>query len=829
MINKNFISGFICSLLFLAFSSALSATTITGKVTDSSTQEALAGANVVLMGTNLGTASEQDGTFKMDNVPPGDYTLAVNFIGFRVEKKRVTVGSQDIHIDVRLRPVILKGQEVVVTANRATQRETPIAFTDISNKEIEREYWAQDIPMLLMTVPGAYSYSDAGNGIGYSYLKIRGFDQKRVEVMINGIPLNDPEDHNVYWVDMPDLAASVQDIQIQRGVGSSLYGSGAFGGSVNILTSELTNQRSINVTGGMGSYNTRKFTAQFNSGLVDNTYAISGRFSKVNTDGYRDRSVVDLWSYFISVARYGVKSTIRLNLYGGPELTHAAWDGSSAAALSQNHRDNPITYPNTVDNFNQPHYELIHDWHLSDKLDLSNTLFYISGKGYYETFKSGRDLRDYGFQYFYASDSNLVEETDLVRQKWVAKEQIGWIPRLTVSHRNGSLTLGGDLYTYTGDHWGKVIWADQLPPGAAPDHKYYQYNGDKFSGTGFVHELWNPNGRWQVMADLNLQYKTYEFKQDKVGNFVGSNRNFFDISYLFFNPKFGLNFNLNPHWNVFGNFSIANLEPNDDDLYDTWTGPDELGVPPLFANSKPVSVNGSIDHIEWSSPLTKPERVHDFELGVGYARENLHLKANGYYMNFTNEIVPYGQIRDNGAPVKGNAESTVHRGIEVEFGIQRAVGADFRLGFSGNLSMSQNYFSKFTQYNAVYDDNWNLIGTKPISLNGNTIAGFPGRQGLARLTLEGNGLSAYLQWHYVGKQYLDNTEEATRTISTFDVATLYLAYDLRQLIGLSGLKISLWVNNLFNNKYETAGYYDGGNYYYPAARRNYFVGVTTSL
>ncbi|HHM24243.1 MAG TPA: TonB-dependent receptor, partial [Bacteroidetes bacterium] len=337
--------------LLLVFSAAAFAADhrIEGTVTDSQTGQPLVGANIFLEGTTIGTTSDANGHYVLTGVPAGRYTLTVSYLGYRLEKRTVVVSAPTLTVNFALTPVVLPGQEVIVTATRAKFRETPVPFTNISRGELQQRYWAQDIPMLIATAPSVYAYSDAGNGIGYSYLKIRGFDQRRVNVMLNGIPLNDPEDHNVYWVDMPDFAASVQDIQIQRGAGTSIYGSSSFGGSVNIVTSELTSERGLKIVSGAGSYDTRKFTAQFNSGLVNNTYALTARYSRVLSDGYRERSNVDLWSYFLSAARYTANTTTQINIYGGQEITHAAWDGSPEDVLKVNHRDNPITYPNTID------------------------------------------------------------------------------------------------------------------------------------------------------------------------------------------------------------------------------------------------------------------------------------------------------------------------------------------------------------------------------------------------------------------------------------------------------------------------------------------------
>ncbi|NOY77846.1 MAG: TonB-dependent receptor, partial [Calditrichaeota bacterium] len=629
----------------IAFPAQAQTGTLSGNVTDAATHRPLPGANVILVGTQLGTTTDASGSFRITGLLPGKYTVAVRFIGYKSVQKTVLIGKKPVTLAFELQPQTLSTQEIVITANRAKFRETPVAFTNISRKELKTNYWAQDIPMLLTEVPGVYAYSDAGNGVGYTYVKIRGFDQKRISVMINGIPLNDPEDHQVYWVDMPDLASSVRDIQIQRGVGSSLYGSSSFGGSINVVTGEPASESKIRLTTGYGSYNTRKFAFHLNSGLIQNKYVIQGRFSKILSDGYRENTGVNLWAYFLSASRYGTHTTTQINVYGGPELTHAGWYASPESALKQNHRYNPITYKNTIDNFNQPHYELIHQWKISNTLTLNNSLFYIHGIGYYEGFKSHKKLVDFGFLPFFTPDSQRVKRADLVRQKWVKKNQIGWIPRLDWAHTKGTLSLGMSAYTYWSDHWGNVIWINPAPPSAVPNQEYYGYNTRKNLATFFVHELAHPVPPLSVMLDFNLQFQQYTFKQREVALFRGINRHAFEVHYTFLNPKLGVNYNLSKTLNLFGNISVAHREPSDDDLFDVWQGPDDLGVHPLFARSDTIRrSDGSVDYIDWRNPLTKPEDLLDFELGGGYTSRNLQVKLNAYWMNFRNEIVPYSQV-----------------------------------------------------------------------------------------------------------------------------------------------------------------------------------------
>ncbi len=801
---------------------------IRGKVTDKTSKMPLVGANVVVEGTGLGSMTDKNGEFEI-SAPAGNYIVSVSYIGYEIQKKAVDLNEGNVNLNFPLKPTVIPGQEVVVTGTRAVHRETPVAFVDVPRSELQQRYWAQDVPMLLSEVPGIYAYSDAGNGIGYTYLKIRGFDQKRISVMINGIPLNDPEDHQVYWVDMPDLLASVHDIQIQRGVGSSLYGTSSFGGTVNIQTTQLNLPQQILVTTGFGSYNTQKYSLNLHSGLINNQYAISARFSKVTTDGYRDNSAVDMWSYFLSAARYTLSTSTIINIYGGPELTHAAWEASPKSELDKNHRHNPYTYKNAIDNFNQPHYELHHQWQISENLNWKNSLYYIHGKGYYESFKSNKKLYSFGLEPFYLPDSTLIKKTDLVRQKWVEKNHWGVISRFDWEHKRGSFSFGADGYLFDSDHWGKVVWAAQLPPNASPEDNYYRYVGDKKMITFFAHELFRLNSKTTIMADINLQFQKYQFEQKEIAHFRGMNRHAYEVEYTFFNPRFGVNYNATDKINVFANVSVANREPSDDDLFDVWQGPDDIGVAPLFGKADTIKKSdGSVDHLQWSDPLTKPESLLDFELGAGYSSEKLNVKLNAYWMDFRNEIVPYSQVDKDGFPIKGNADHTIHRGIEASFGL--ALGKGFKL--SGAAAVSQNYFDKFIQYEAQYDADWNFLGSKKVDYSGKTIAGFPDVMANLKFSYQNKNFAGHVFLQHIGKQFLDNNEMEERSISAYSLLSFYFSYRIANVLGLSGLKFNFWVNNALNKKYETAGYYDswyGENYLWPGAERNFFFGIETEL
>ena len=843
----------LCAVLVFVLAPAIAwSYSVDGVVAEANSGSPLPGANVLLEELNLGTTTNSNGEFRFANVKPGEYVLSVSFIGYKVYKTTVKV-THNVEVEVLLQQITLPGQAVVVTADRAVERETPAAFSNMTQAHIERSHWAQELPMMLSELPNLFAYSDAGNGLGYSYLKIRGFDQKRVGVMINGIPLNDPEDHQVYWVDMVDLASNTRDIQVQRGVSNSLYGASAFGGSVNIITSTQGRERGISATMGGGSYNTRKMSLAMSSGLISNTYEVYGRFSRVLSDGYRENSGIDSWSYFLSAVKYGRNSTLKLNVYGGPEIAYAAWDAVHEDELKTNHRANPTPggYKNTIDNFNQPHYELLHNWQISDKVSLDNTLFYIRGKGYYEGLKRNKKLRDFGMSpvatfdpilfgadsldYYAATEIDgqemlardalgryTIKRSDLVRQKWVDKYQIGWIPRLHLQHANGALTLGGEFYLFYSNHWGNVLWSKVSPLGTEPNLQYYGYNAERPTAAVYAHELYRLSDKMQLMGDLQVQYKYYHFKHRKIANFGGALRSAYEVTDFFVNPKLGANYNASERLNFFGSVSMSSREPADSDYYDAWVGPDDLGARPLFARADTVYSAGLVDYVKWSDPIVEPERVIDYEFGVGWYTGRLHVKANAYMMDFRNEIIPYGQVDDDNVPIKGNAEKTMHRGFE--FSLNAALRHNLHL--HANYAVSQNFYKKFIFH--TWDENWNTIA---LDYSGNTIPLFPGQLLNARLNYAVGPFGLSVRVQHVGKQYLDSSQNEERVINPFTVLNASVSWALKTG-AREQARLSLFVNNLLNLKYEASGYYDdwaGARFYYPAAQRNFYLSLQVNI
>jgi len=368
-----------------------------------------------------------------------------------------------------------------------------------------------------------------------------------------------------------------------------------------------------------------------------------------------------------------------------------------------------------------------------------------------------------------------------------------------------------------------------VPPETSPGKNYYRYVGDKKLITIFAHELYRFTPAMTFMADVNLQFQKYKFEQKEEANYKGEDRHAYEVDYTFFNPRIGANYNLSDQWNVFANVSSAHREPTDDDLFDVWQGPDDIGVAPLFANADTIiKSNSEVDYLSWSNPLTKSEELLDFEFGIGYKSNNLQLKLNGYWMDFKNEIVPYSQVDKDGFPIKGNADRTIHRGIEGSLGYKLTRSLEISAAFA----MSQNYFEKFFQYEAQYDENWNFVGSRKIDFNGKTIAGFPGTMANVKLKYSSGSITSHLFLQYVGKQYLDNTEMDDRSIAAYSLLNFHCSYDFKNIFGLDGIKISFWINNLLDTTYETAGYYDswyGENYLWPGADRNFFFSLETSL
>lgn len=813
-------------------------------VVDASTGLGIPDASVSAPGTGRSARTNAVGYAAITPLP-GETQLRVRVerIGYAPAEATLQVGSPPIKVELRRVAIPIEGVEVRSILARES---TPGAFTNVGRATIERDHWGQDLPVLLgANVPGTYAYSDAGNGIGYSYLKIRGFGQRRIGVTINGIPLNDPQSREVYWIDHPDLATSAQSIQVQRGVGAAVYGTTALGGSVALETIPYKPERELVLEAGGGSFDTQRYSLQAASGLLDGKWSITSRLSRIRSAGYREHSWADLWSYFASVARVGPDQVLRLNLYGGPERTHLSYlgvpreylDGAVTGDEDKDRRFNPLTYVGERDNFFEPHYELLHDWKLSDEASLSNALFYFQGTGYYDEFRTGRDLRDYGYP-----DSVI---TDVVRRRNAKNLQVGWVPRLRWAP-GGALAYeaGLDLRLHEGKRWGELLWAAQQPAQPTPNHAYYEYLGRVTNTSAFARASWQAAPRLVVTGDLALHRQRYELTDDR---FAGQN---FEETYTFLMPRVGVTWTLLDRGPLFtdgisraetlfdraaattrklelyASYSRAQAEPIFRELYD----PENVGTPPGFRNFDPAT--GRL-----SDPLLEPETVDDIAFGVRGRLGHIEGSLGGYWMRFADEIVFNGRIDDNGNPITGNAARSRHAGIEgsLETRPSRA------LELSANFHVADDRFDEYVEF---------FDATSGVDYSGNRIAGFPVWAARARALVRVAGRGTLeLGVDHAGRQYLDNTENerknpalrddpswVDRTIEPWTTVNAGAGWTLPGAWGSRAIALSLRVHNLFDARYETAGYLDypapafaPTPVWIPAATRHWFAGVKATF
>ncbi len=727
---------------------------------------------------------------------------------------------------------VYQADEVVVTASRYGT-DVHLSHTNLSEARIERELTPRDIPMLLQDLPGVYSYSDAGNGIGYTYLKIRGFDQRRVGVLINGIPLNDPEDHQVYWVNLADLGANMEDIQVQRGVTNGVGGVTAIGGTVNLVTEQLADTPRGDLAVEVGSYGTNRRTLGYQTGeLGDSGFASRLRISQIDSEGYRDRAGTEQWSVFWSGRWRGGDHEISADVFTGHQVSQHAWDPAPASVLAENRRYNPETYWNAIDDFRQPHYQLHWEWDLADRLLLRNSVYHIHGEGYYENFKAGEDVLDFSLDALFPDRYQDGDAVDLVRTKWVRKDQTGWVPSLLWDHGGGRLVVGGDWYTFHSDHWGDVLYASAgsgeqpLTPGDIPGGaKYHDYDGDKDAFSLYANERLQLLPGLTLMADLHYQHRQYDFQHDEVGNFTGENRHAYSVEYDFFNPKGGL-FWQTP-WRVaggdlglYGHVGLTHREPADSDYWGAWNGADDVGLEPGFREREAVTEDGEVQYVRWRDPIIDPERVVNWEGGVAFRARELSFTLNGYYMDFEDEIVETGYSEDDGGALRYNAEQTVHKGLELGLRWRPSVAHQLRLAASRSWNEYEEFI--FVEY----------PGADPVDVSGNPIPLFPETILSATWTSEAGPFSGDLNVRHVGQQYLDNTGREDRTIDASTVVNLALFADLGRLIdpALAGAQAHVRILNLLDEKYETWGYHDawthGENMYIPGAERHLLGGVS---
>ena len=671
-------------------------------------------------------------------------------------------------------------QEVQIVSTRATSK-TPVAFTNISKEELKKQNFGQDIPFLLSMTPSALTTSDAGAGIGYTTLRVRGTDGTRINITANGIPMNDAESHTLFWVNMPDFASSVKDIQVQRGAGTSTNGAGAFGASVNMQTEGISMQPYAEINASYGSFNAHKETVKFGTGLLKDHWAFDARLSNIGTDGYIDRASVDLYSFYAQGGYFADNTSVKFITFGGKEKTYHAWNYATKEEMKKYGRrfnscgmytddDGHIRfYKDQTDNYLQMNYQLLLNHTFSAAWNLNAALHYTKGDGYYQEYKEDRSLKEYRLHPF-MYDGKEVEKSDLIRQKKMDNHFGGGV--FSVNYRNEKLdaSLGGALNYYDGWHFGRVIWVKNYIGKLLPDHEYYRNKAKKTDGNLYLKANYNLVAGLNAYADLQYRYINYKIHGDN--DKYDYNTDGLQKLFNFFNPKAGLNWDIDSNNRVYASFSVAQKEPTRNNYTD-----------------------GNADE------YPKAEKLYDYELGYTYRNTWLSAGVNFYYMDYKDQLVLTGELNEIGEAMARNVPDSYRTGVELMLGVKPCRW--FQWDINGTLS--KNRVKNFTE--KLYEDEWK----NPIEVeHGNTpIAFSPDFILNNRFSFSHKGFEAALQSQYVSKQYMSNAKQAEQTLDAYFVSNLNLAYTF-QLRHVKSVTVGFTIYNLFNEKYENNGYAGSG-------------------
>ncbi len=739
---------------------------VEGIIVDSESQSPLIGVNIVSGET--GTTSDENGTFSMTVEEASD--IAFSFIGY----KTVTTQPRP-NMTINLVPTVLEGDEVTVSATRAVAGITPVSFSNLTAKEIETRFTAEDVPMILASEPAVWAYSESGNGTGYSYVSIRGFDQSRIGVMIDGVPLNDNESHQVYWVDHGGLLADARDVQIQRGIGNSLYGSSAFGGSINVNTQIGSEKREFKTSFGSGDWNTKKYSVRYRSGKdLGEDLSMTLRASQIESDGYRENHNSKQKGMFFGLEHRGQKFTNKFRAHIGYENTQLLWDGVYMTDIKDRTKRR-AGYKAYTDDFLQQIYSLNTTTRIRENLFFRNVSYLVMGKGYYEAFKTGRDFYSYNLdvknQYIDAQEQNMY--TDLLRRKWIDNNYYGVVPTLTWNNDELRVDLGGERRFYTGDHYGEVSqFSDANLVATIGDgwYRYYRYVGKKNSITSFAHLIWHPPGQpFTIMADFQSQNHHWTLDQETIGHAAGHK---LSADWNFFNPRIGMIWEFGDSMHVFVNWGKAQKEPADNQIInadDVW--------------SKPV--------------MASAEVITDFEYGIDFTFGKGRARFNGYQIKYLNEQLKNIDVEQEGEYDYYSADSTDHMGFEWE----AAFTFNPRWSLSANGALIMNYFTDGKSIPNIPSTLFNLsVNYRPRK-----------------------NLLLFAHWKRVGHMYVDkaNTDPA-------GMIDPYGLLDLGAKYQWGGLEAMVKINNMFDKLYSTFGYMSDGNhaYFWPGATRNSFVNIS---
>lgn len=808
----------LCSALFICFGCQFlyAQNSISGRVFDASGKP-LTAANVVIAKLAKGSATDATGFYQITDLPDGEYNLEVSYLGFETTGRQVRLQGKTIltNLDFELRGSGYAMEPLLVRATRATRR-TPMTYSAMNKEDIQAQNLGLDAPYLFRWTPSAVETSDAGAGVGYTGIRIRGSDATRINVTINGIPLNDAESQSVYWVNMPDFLSSVDNIQIQRGVGSSTNGAGAFGASINLQTNTLSQEPHASAGWSAGSFNTHRQNVQFGSGQLSNGFSMEGRLSRITSDGYIDRASSDLRSWYLGAGWSGKQSLLKFNIFSGQEKTYQAWYGVPA-----NYLDDPVLrrfnpagterpgepYDNETDNYRQTHYQLLYNTQLHPNWNLNLALHYTRGAGYYEQYKAGESFAAYGIPDVLTA-TDTIRTTDLIRRLWLDNHFYGTVFALTwrsADERLESVT-GGAFNIYEGLHFGDILWAEfasTLPK----NFRYYENDAQKKDFN--IYQKWNYRfaSRWD--AYLDLQYRTVDY------TFFGYNRQLEQVDQSvdlhFFNPKFGLQFRPGKSSEAYASFAVGHREPNRNDF--TENAPD----------TRPV-----------------PERLLNTEIGYRVIGKNGALGINGYHMYYQNQLVLNGQINDVGEYVRINVDRSYRAGIELV--------AEYRLlpALKGSLqyTISRNRILEFTEFADVYDTDFNWLGQQAILRRDVHLAFSPNHIANASLAWDVFGqpedkshLMATLMGKYVSRQFIDNSSDTNNTLKPYFFSDLRLNYGIKPGF-VQRLDFQVLIQNLLDaqfasNAWSYRYFYEGDPLldqgFFPQAGINFLVGVNITF
>ncbi len=783
---------------------------ISGTVKDSSSQSVV-GATIRVAETYKGVYSDNNGRYKLSNLKEGDYILEVSFVGYETQEYQVKGLSENLELDFDLKQSDVSLGEVIVSGTRVEDN-SPFVHSNITKEDFEKNNLGQDIPILLQNSVSMVSTSDAGAGVGYTGFRLRGSDATRINVTVNGIPLNDAESQGVFWVNMPDFASSTENIQIQRGVGSSTNGASAFGGSVNLQTTELQEKAYGQISTSYGSFNTHKETVKFGTGLINNRWAFDGRISNLQSDGYIDRATSDLKSFYASAGYYGKKLSVKAIAFSGKEKTYQSWYGTpqsrvegdsegmdlyiannwldstqSYNLLNSGRTYNFYEYDNEVDNYQQDHYQLHISNQFNEKLNATVAFHYTYGRGYYEQFRKGDSFSNYGLNDLLIG-TTTISNTDLIRRRWLDNDFYGATYNLNYNSKKIKITLGGAYNVYDGDHFGEIIWAE-FSGGSDIRDRYYDNNGLKKDFNSYLKFDYTIAKKTTVFADL--QARTIDYTAKGIDNNLDSIS--VDTNFIFFNPKAGISHSFNDKVRVFASVAIGNKEPSRNDF---------------------------IDNADDEQP--KHESLLDYELGAVFKLKKVLVKGNIYYMDYTNQLILTGELNDVGSGIRANVAKSYRTGLELETSF--LISKKVKLNLNGTFS--QNKIQDFTE--VLYDDV--TFAEIKNDYSNTDIAFSPNLIGAASIEYNPfKGINLMVQTKYVGKQYLDNTTNENRKIDAYQTVDARLSYSIFPK-KMKEVSFNLLVNNLLNTLYSSNGYtyqYLGtNNFYYPQAGTNFLVGMT---